>query len=64
MKREQTLIGAVALVGAFMFLLEGCGDNPPNPCFNLKETSAAFRMEEYFLGVQDYWKPYDTDTFI
>ena len=62
MKKQLTFLVLLAFLGAFVFSLEGCGDSPPNPCAKAKETSADFRMEEFFEGAIGVWKPYDTDT--
>lgn len=57
MKRFLFFVG-LALVGGFMLMLEGCGDNP-NPCTALKPVSAAFKFQESFYEIDSL---FETDT--
>lgn len=50
MRRIASSIVLLALVGAFLFSLEGCGDEP-NPCKGRKTISADFIMGEQFLAI-------------
>lgn len=65
MKKQLTFLVLLALLGAFMFSLEGCGDktvSPVSPCENEKTLSANFKVEEDFDFVVKDWKYYATDT--
>lgn len=64
MRKPITFLVLLALVGAFMFLLEGCGGNP-NPCKGLSKTSADFTIMEDFSHLVEYndgWPYYACDT--
>jgi hypothetical protein len=61
MKKQLTFFVLLALLGAFVFSLEGCGDEPkPDPCANEKPVTADFLI--YESAGFDFWKKYDTDT--
>ncbi len=66
MKKQLSLVSLTALIGAFVFSLEGCGDDP-NPCKGLKQTSADFTIMEdisYLRDLNPYWPYYACDTVI
>jgi hypothetical protein len=50
MKRSITFLIVSAFLGAFTFLLEGCGDSP-DPCKALKPVSADFKFQQSFYEV-------------
>ncbi|MBS1553793.1 MAG: hypothetical protein JSU09_02605 [Bacteroidetes bacterium] len=50
MRRIASSIVLLALVGAFMFSLEGCGDEP-DPCKGLKPVYADFKFQDKFSGI-------------
>lgn len=65
MKKQLTFLVLLALLGALVFLLEGCGDEPqkPNTCKDLSPISAKFTITESFQGgYPNGWKVYDSDT--
>lgn len=65
MKKQLTFLVLLALLGAFVFSLEGCGDKVENPCASLKETSADFTIMEdfsYLVEYNDNWPYYACDT--
>lgn len=66
MKKQLTFLVLLALLGAFVFSLEGCGDKstpiPIDPCSKEKPISANFKVEEDFDFVVPGWKYYATDT--
>jgi hypothetical protein len=51
MKKQLTFPVLLALLGAFVFGLEGCRDEPQNLCRNREAASANFTMGEQFLSV-------------
>ena len=59
MKRQITFLSLLALLGAFVFSLVGCGDNP-NPCKNLKPVSADFKFQESIYGFDSLFTTPDT----
>lgn len=64
MKKQLTFLVLLALLWAFLFSLEGCGDDP-NPCKGLSETSADFTIMEDFSYLPEYesnWPYYACDT--
>ncbi|MBS1554012.1 MAG: hypothetical protein JSU09_03715 [Bacteroidetes bacterium] len=47
MKKQLTFLVLLALLGAFLFLLEGCGDEPkPNPCRGIAPLDADFTIKQ------------------
>jgi hypothetical protein len=65
MKKQITFLVLLALVGAFVLLLEGCGDEPQNPCKELNPVSANFEIREaQQLDYPDGYKPIDADTIV
>ena len=63
MKKQLPFLSLLALIGAFVFSLEGCGDDPkPDPCAKEKPVTADFLIYESFGLALDGWKNYDTDT--
>ena len=59
MKRQITFLSLLALLGAFVFSLVGCGDNP-NPCKNLKPVSADFKFQVGFYDLDSLVTVEDT----
>lgn len=49
MKKQITIIVVLALLGAFVVSLEGCGDEP-DPCLGLKPFTAKFTIREKLLN--------------
>jgi hypothetical protein len=64
MKKQLTFLVLLALLGAFVFSLVGCGDEP-NPCKGLKPVTADFEIyEAQQLIYPDGYKPIDSDTVV
>jgi hypothetical protein len=64
MKKKLTFFVLLALLGAFVFSLEGCGDDPkPDPCAKEKPVTADFFIYETFGNpILEGWKNVDADT--
>ncbi len=61
LKKNFQILISCSIVIALLWL-SSCRDKEVDPCKNLQPTSAAFRMEEFFLPETPRWKKYDTDT--
>ena len=61
MKKQLPFLSLLALIGAFVFSLEGCGPDPESPCNNKKPVSADFITSEKWLSIDTL---FDDDTLL
>jgi hypothetical protein len=61
MKKQTLFFVCIALLGAFVFLLQGCGDEPkPNPCTGIRQLDADFTIKQSITFVTSNIGEYDT----